>query len=39
VDTTSHVLTVFAVTDVERAVAFYQQAFGWPRRADFPVYA
>ncbi len=37
-DATDHVLTVLAVTDVERAVAFYQQAFGWERRADFPIY-
>ncbi|MDA1195091.1 MAG: VOC family protein [Planctomycetota bacterium] len=35
---THHVLTVFAVTDVERSVVFYERAFGWTRRADFPVY-
>ncbi len=37
-DTTTHPLTVFAVTDVEGMVAFYQAAFGWERRADFPIY-
>ncbi len=37
-DTTTHVLTVFAVSDVERAVGFYQSVFGWSRRADFPIY-
>jgi predicted enzyme related to lactoylglutathione lyase len=33
-----HVLTVLAVTDVQRSVAFYEQVFGWPRRQDFPIY-
>lgn len=37
-DATTHPLTVIAVSDVERAVGFYQSAFGWPRRADFPIY-
>ncbi len=33
-----HVLTVLAVTDVQRSVRFYEAAFGWPRRQDFPIY-
>lgn len=37
-DATTHPLTVFAVTEVEGMVAFYQAAFGWTRRADFPIY-
>ena len=37
-DASRHVLTVFAVSDVERMVRFYEQAFGWERRADFPIY-
>ena len=37
-DATHHALTVFAVTDVEQMVGFYEQAFGWTRRADFPIY-
>ena len=37
-DKTLHPLTVFAVTDVERMVGFYEAAFGWTRRADFPIY-
>lgn len=37
-DATDHILTVFAVSDVERAVGFYHEAFGWERRADFPIY-
>ena len=35
---TEHVLTVLAVTDVEGMVAFYEAAFGWARRQDFPIY-
>lgn len=37
-DATHHILTVLAVTDVERAAGFYERTFGWERRADFPVY-
>lgn len=37
-DATSHILTVFAVSDVEACVTFYERAFGWTRRADFPIY-
>ncbi len=37
-DDARHELTVFAVTDVEGMVAFYERAFGWERRADFPIY-
>ena len=37
-EATRHELTVFAVTDVERMTAFYEAAFGWGRRADFPIY-
>jgi predicted enzyme related to lactoylglutathione lyase len=33
-DRIDHVLTVFAVSDVPAMVAFYEQAFGWPRRAE-----
>jgi predicted enzyme related to lactoylglutathione lyase len=32
------VLIILAVTDLPRAVAFYQAAFGWSRSADTPVY-
>jgi predicted enzyme related to lactoylglutathione lyase len=42
VDTSSgearHAITIFAVSDVPGAVAFYRQAFGWPVRVDTPVY-
>jgi len=38
VDATNHILTVFAVSDVARAVSFYERAFGWERRADFPIF-
>ncbi len=34
----NHILTVLAVTDVEAMATFYEAAFGWPRRADFPIY-
>ena len=37
-DATTHILTILAVSDVGRAVAFYEQAFGWERRVDVPVY-
>lgn len=37
-DETHHILTVLAVSDVARAVTFYERVFGWTRRADFPVY-
>ena len=30
-------MTVLAVSDLKRAVAFYQDAFGWPIRIDVPV--
>lgn len=33
-----HVLTILAVRDLERATAFYDASFGWPRRVDAPVY-
>lgn len=32
------VLIILAVSDLERAVAFYQAVFGWSRTADTPVY-
>lgn len=35
----SHVLTILAVADVDRARQFYEMAFGWPLRVDVPVYA
>ncbi|MHC4821316.1 MAG: VOC family protein [Planctomycetota bacterium] len=37
-DQPRHMLTVIAVSDVERSARFYEQAFGWKRGADFPVY-
>ncbi len=37
-DATTHILTILGVSDVERAVAFYSEAFGWERRVDVPVY-
>ena len=33
-----HILTILAVQDLERAVAFYDAAFGWPKRVEVPVY-
>ena len=33
-----HILTILAVPDVSRAVAFYTKAFGWPVKVEFPVY-
>jgi len=36
---TRHVLTILAVTDLERAKEFYQRAFGWKLRVDVPVFA
>jgi len=35
---TRHVLTIFAVADLERAVRFYREAFGWPTRIEVPVF-
>ena len=35
---TNHILTVLAVTDVETMAKFYEAAFGWTRRADFPIF-
>jgi predicted enzyme related to lactoylglutathione lyase len=37
-NTTRHVLTVLAVSDVERSARFYAEAFGWPTAVDEPVY-
>lgn len=34
-----HVLTILAVRDLGRAVAFYRGAFGWKQTVDVPVYA
>lgn len=34
----SHVLTILAVTDLERAAAFYEAAFGWRARVRVSVY-
>jgi len=34
-----HVLTILAVGDFPRAVAFYASAFGWRQIVDAPVYA
>lgn len=33
-----HVLTILAVADLARSVAFYREAFGWPARVEVPVY-
>ena len=33
-----HILTILAVADLERSVAFYREAFGWPTKVDVPVY-
>lgn len=37
--TARHVLTVLAVADVDRSVAFYDAAFGWPIAVRVAVYA
>lgn len=34
--TTRHVVTILAVSDLERSVRFYERAFGWPTRIDAP---
>lgn len=34
-----HVLTILAVEDLARSVAFYREAFGWQLLVDVPVYA
>ena len=31
------ILTLLATSDLERSVAFYEAAFGWPRVVDTPV--
>lgn len=36
--TPHHLLTILAVADLERSLAFYTEAFGWPLRVDAPVY-
>jgi predicted enzyme related to lactoylglutathione lyase len=33
-----HILTILAVTDLERSVDFYTSAFGWPVRVTVPAY-
>lgn len=33
-----HVITILAVSDLERSLAFYDGAFGWKREVDTPVY-
>jgi predicted enzyme related to lactoylglutathione lyase len=33
------VITILAVTDLERAKRFYESAFGWELRIDVPVFA
>ncbi|MBK7584800.1 MAG: VOC family protein [Myxococcales bacterium] len=33
-----HVLTILAVTDLDRAKRFYATVFGWPCSVDVPVY-
>lgn len=34
-----HVLTILAVSDLERSKRFYAEVFAWPRTVDVPVYA
>jgi predicted ester cyclase/catechol 2,3-dioxygenase-like lactoylglutathione lyase family enzyme len=34
-----HALTILAVRELERALAFYRAAFAWPQVVDTPVYA
>ena len=36
--TARHALTILAVEDLQRAVDFYEAAFGWPRIVSTPVY-
>lgn len=36
---TRHALTILAVEDLQRALAFYSAAFGWPQVVNVPVYA
>jgi len=36
--TATHVLTILAVDDLPRAVAFYVDGFGWPKVVNAPVY-
>jgi len=36
--TVDHVLTILAVTYLERSVEFYDAAFGWPKAVDVPGY-
>ena len=36
--TARHVLTILAVSDLERSKRFYAEAFGWPRSVQVPVY-
>jgi len=36
---TTHALTIVAVDDLRRSVAFYAAAFDWPQVVDAPVYA
>lgn len=36
---TRHALTILAVEDLRRSVAFYTTAFDWPQIVDAPVYA
>lgn len=36
---TRHALTILAVEDLQRSVAFYTTAFAWPQTVDAPVYA
>lgn len=35
----THVLTILAVEDLDRAKRFYREAFDWTRTVDVPVYA
>jgi flavin reductase (DIM6/NTAB) family NADH-FMN oxidoreductase RutF/catechol 2,3-dioxygenase-like lactoylglutathione lyase family enzyme len=34
----AHSLTIIAVSDLDRSVTFYRDAFGWPIKIDSPVY-
>ncbi len=35
---TDHILTILAVSDLDRSVAFYRAGLGWEPRVEVPVY-
>jgi catechol 2,3-dioxygenase-like lactoylglutathione lyase family enzyme len=34
----NHILTILAVTDLQKSVDFYRRAFGWETEVEVPVY-